>query len=107
VLTPDNGPPLDFGSVKMGTDSIALSVQIYNTGSADLMVSGLTTTGLDAGDYEILWPSVLGPIFPGGAMTLYLRFHPTSVGIRPATLNVFWNDPYLYSSIALTGNGTF
>jgi hypothetical protein len=101
-----DGGSYDYGSHTSGTNADVLFT-IENTGTADLtLTTPLTLGGADAGEYSIQsQPS--SPIAASGTTTFTIRFSPTSVGAKTATIAIANNDsdenPY---DLTLNGNGT-
>ena len=109
-VTPDNGPPLNFGSVQVGQND-TFNVTIGNTtsdaGQNLHFVSALTLSGTNPSDYTITSANPPADVPLGMATVVAIQFHPTAVGTRTATLNIATNDPLNSpQTIALTGIGT-
>ncbi|WP_375559882.1 choice-of-anchor D domain-containing protein [Bernardetia sp. OM2101] len=100
----------DFGDVaECGTNNLAKTYAIQNTGGTALTVSNITITGADAADFTL---SGL-PAFPAtvaattGTQTFTVTFNPSAIGNRVALVTVTNDDsdenPYTF---AINGNGT-
>jgi len=89
---------LNFGQVLIG-DSSTQTVTISNTGTADLVISLIETTGVDAGMFIVATggtnpcPSLTPTIAPGGNCTVNVTFSPTSKAQKTAALSISSNDP--------------
>ncbi len=85
--------------------SSSVSVEIENYGTQDLIVSGATFTGPDAGDFNsnIGAPTIAG----GSSQTFTINYAPSNTGSHFATLEIASNDadenPYI---INFEGVGT-
>jgi hypothetical protein len=95
-----------FGSVATGMTSAAQSVTITNNGTADLVISAVTLTGTDPGDFAHDGAGIT--LVPTGSTTINVTFTPSlPTGAKSATLQISSDDidtPNL--DITLTGTGT-
>lgn len=69
---------------------------VRNVGLANLTFTGgtrVTINGPAAQDFRVVLQPVDGTIGPGVFTRLRIRFDPTEVGTRLATVNIFTNDP--------------
>ncbi|GAB4346795.1 MAG: hypothetical protein Kow0099_28320 [Candidatus Abyssubacteria bacterium] len=80
----------DFGDVIVGQSSTPLTVEVTNTGNADLSVTGMTLS--DSTNY-LLTGNTAATIPPAGSHTVSVTFSPLSSGAHPATLTIDSNDP--------------
>ena len=111
ALEAPTGTPVTNGSGTLACGSIApgqtqdLSVTLRNTGSADLTAIAATLTGPDPGQFSLVStpPTTLAL---GASAAFTVRFSPTSLGAKIATLSIASNDsnanPF---TLALTGTG--
>ena len=90
-----------FGSQRVGTASAAQSVVLSNIGDADLVISGIGTSG----DFSVTGcaPASLPP---GGTCTLSILFEPSTTGARSGTVTITSNAAGSPHAIALSGTGT-
>ncbi len=95
--------PLDFSSVQVNATSTAQAITVSNSGTANLMVSGITMTG--TGAVSFLETNNCGTVAPSSSCIVNIAFKPTAFGAKSATVNIFHNAAGSSSSIALTGNG--
>jgi uncharacterized repeat protein (TIGR01451 family) len=95
---------LAFGGQAVGTTSPAKSVTITNTGTADLHVGKVSTSGADAGDFSAS-PSGCGKVAPMGTCTISVTFTPSAPGGRSATLSIVSDAPTTPDSVSLSGTG--
>ncbi|HQQ04631.1 MAG TPA: choice-of-anchor D domain-containing protein [Kiritimatiellia bacterium] len=88
--TPALADGTDYGLVLVAGGTKDHTFKIENTGTADLTVSGVTTTGTHAADYTVIsWPGIVNP---SASSNLIVRFDPSSPGPRTATLHVNSDD---------------
>ena len=94
---------MPFGNQATGTTSAGQVVTVTNTGSANLVVSGVTRSGTNANQFTST--TNCGTVAPGGSCTATVRFAPTSAGAKSATLNINNNAPGSPHTVSLTGTG--
>ncbi len=92
---------LTFPSRVIGSTSAASLVTISNTGLQSLVVSGVTTTGTDATQFTTT--NTCTTVASGGTCTVSVRFAPTTVGAKVATLNIASNAPGSPTTVGLSG----
>jgi hypothetical protein len=98
---------LAFADQAVGTIGGARSVTVTNTGDGSLRVSGVAVGGADASDFLVTNGSCTGErITKGFSCSLSVRFAPTALGARSATLRISSNDPASPSTVALSGTGS-
>jgi len=95
--TPTTADHTDFGAVGLNQSNIVRTYTITNSGSSSLSVGNVTTSGAAASDFVVLTqPS--SPLAAAGTTTFQVRFDPSAVGTRTATIqftnNVSTNSPY-------------
>ncbi|KHE91486.1 MAG: hypothetical protein SCABRO_02775 [Candidatus Scalindua brodae] len=84
----------DFGNEEEGSTSPAQAITISNTGTADLVIGAISTTGTDASDFIIQNENCSGQtIAPSGTCTVDVIFSPASAGSKNAVLSISSNDP--------------
>ena len=100
---------LTFATQAYLTQSGAQSFTVTSAGLANLLMSSISITGANAGDFSVsastcpLTPSVL---IPNGTCVISVKFRPTYANTRTATLIINSNDPLTPAlGIPLTGNG--
>jgi VCBS repeat protein/HYDIN/CFA65/VesB family protein len=95
---------LSFSALPVGTASAAQSVQLTNTGSADLNISGISVTGTNKGDFAQTssCPSLLSV---GSGCQIFVTFTPTGMGGRSASLSISDNATGSPQMLTLTGSG--
>lgn len=106
--TPQEGDNTDFGNVIVDGAAKANSFTIYNTGTADLTLSGTPKVSLSGhtGDFSVT--AVPGsPIESAGSTAFTITFDPTASGVRTALVSIANSDaakdPFTFS---LKGRGT-
>jgi Abnormal spindle-like microcephaly-assoc'd, ASPM-SPD-2-Hydin len=96
---------VSFPDVALGRVTDVTHVMITNSGAADLTVSSLHLGGSAPGAFLLGKQTCIGPtIAPGGTCRVNLRFAPSKLGGRLATL-VVANDAGPDLSVGLGGNG--
>jgi RHS repeat-associated protein len=91
---------LDFGKVAIGT-TIGLALQIYNLGTAPLIVSGITAPA----PWSVT-SSGGATVAPGGVLTVSVAFAPAAAGAAAGSLTISSNDPVQpQATVALAGAG--
>jgi 6-phosphogluconolactonase (cycloisomerase 2 family) len=107
-VTPSAADHTDFGSADLTSGSVDRIFTIANLGNGDLNLTGsplVQITGAHAADFSVIeQPS--SPVAPGGSTTFTVRFDPSAVGLRSATISIANNDadenPY---DFAIQGTG--
>jgi uncharacterized delta-60 repeat protein len=101
-----SGSARQFGTLNIG-ESASLTFTIRNVGNADLTDLTITRGGANPGDFTVTASPTAPLSGPDGSTTFTVRFAPTDVGIRAATLHIASNDadenPF---DILLNGTGT-
>ena len=102
VAAQNSSTPLDFGTATINRASTVRQITLYNTGNANLVISGASFSGAHAGDFSV--SGTLPTIAPNSGALLAVTFAPTAAGLRQATLTLNSNAaPY---SVDLQGTGT-
>jgi len=110
TLTPT---AINFGNVAVRVLSGAQTVTVRNTGTAPLTISAATRTGAAAADYQLTTatatPCVGVAVAPGASCTIQVRFSPSAIGLRSASLTLTHNPAgaaqATSSSLPLSGTG--
>ncbi len=98
---------LDFGMQPVGASGAPQSVIITNTGTAPLIFSSVTLTGVKAVHYAIASNTCSGAgVAPGATCAIGVRFAPTSIGSQSAGLQFAHNANGSPQSVNLNGIGT-
>lgn len=85
-MTPSTVDFTDFS-----TAAVTRTFTIQNLGSLDLNISGVSLSGANASEFAILTaPSAT--IAAGSSSNVVIKFNPTSVGLKTATLSIGSND---------------
>ncbi len=81
-----------FDSVRVATDSL-ITVQISNSGTAELVITDTSITGTDAAQFFFAQsPTLPVTILPGDdPLPIILRFRPDSLGVKTAALTLISN----------------
>jgi Kelch motif/Galactose oxidase, central domain/IPT/TIG domain len=94
---------LSFGAQEVGSTGPAQTVTVSNVGTADLHVSGIAVSGADPSDF--LGQGTCGLVAPGNSCSVAVRFAPTGIDLRQATVGVADDAPGSPQGIAVTGYG--
>ena len=95
---------LNLGAQLVSESSAASAVTLTNAGSAPLVITSISFTGADAGDFSEQ-NNCGSSLAAGGACTINVSFKPTAGGIRSAALSVSDDAPGSPQSVALSGTG--
>jgi hypothetical protein len=79
---------LTFGPVAVGSSEGPDTGSVYNTGDANVSITGLSITGPNAGDFAIYTNSCILSLVPGAFCQYQIIFVPTATGPRNATLQI-------------------
>jgi hypothetical protein len=103
--TPTTADSTDFGSFAVRNRLGVRTFTLRNTGGSTLTGVTVTMTGAAASDFAVTLPPPTS-LVPNGSATFQVRFLPSAVGARTATVNIASNDsarnPYRFD---LTGTG--
>ncbi len=100
---------ITFPSTTAGGSSAVYSVTAANTGTAPLIFSAISTSGVNANDFRIeptSTCSTASSVAAGGSCRVDLTFRPTVIGTLAASLVFAHNAPSGSSSVALNGVAT-
>ena len=103
---------IPFANQQVGTTSSTQTVTVANAGSAPLIINSVTPGGANPGQFAVTNTGTgscpigggTGGLAPGASCTITVRFHPTTVGSKAATLNVNVAAPAASGSVSLNGN---
>jgi hypothetical protein len=95
---------ITFAARTVGTTSGASNVTLRNVGPGGLTISGITITGTNPGDFSQT-SNCGASLARNGSCTIAVRFKPTAIGTRTATLRVDDSDPTSPELVTLTGTG--
>ncbi len=95
--------PLSWGDATIGVQK-DLTLNILETGTADLSIDSATLGGDNPGDFAIVtaMPLNITNTAGGNSAPLMLRCTPTVLGVRTATLTLTTNDDPDHSSVTFT-----
>ncbi len=96
---------ITFGNQIIGTQSVTQAVNIANTGTATMAISGITLSGTNASQFSVTGNCVT-TLTAGSNCSLLARFSPTALGAQSAQLTIVSdaaNTPT--ATVALSGNG--
>ncbi|MGD1155696.1 MAG: protease pro-enzyme activation domain-containing protein [Terriglobia bacterium] len=99
-------PSLTFGNQVLMTQSNTQTVTLTNTGSGNLIISGVTIGGADSQDFlEWVNCGINAALGPGVACPVAVAFFPQAAGTRTAMLSAVDNATGSPQTISLTGTG--
>jgi len=97
---------LTFGSQSVGSSS-EQAVTLTNAGSAPLIIGQVDVSGASASDFAKAADGCTGSVLHAGeSCSVSVRFAPTAVGSRNASLTFSDNAENSPQSVLLTGSGT-
>lgn len=96
-----------FAPQVVGTQSASQSVTLFNIGTATVRVNSIGITGTNPGDFSQTNNCPIGGnLGAGSSCRINVRFTPTAVGTRAATLSISTNDPGTpTATVSLSGTG--
>lgn len=104
--TPDNYDNTFFGTTLVDGGTIDKTFVIENVGNLPLSINGVTITGTNASDFSII-TNPANNILEQTSSNLIIRFNPSAIGLRNATVSIQNNDtnenPYTF---AIRGGGS-
>ena len=109
TLTPEPGLALDaieldVGSQPVAATSTARTLTLTNTGGAALVLSDITVTGTDVGDFVRGGTCAKGTSVASRATcTITIALKPATLGLKTATLTIASNAPGAAANVALRG----
>jgi hypothetical protein len=105
-MTP-NPASLTFPATRVGVTSSPLPVTITSSGGSNLILSGITIVGGNAGDFAQTNNCPIGGIglAPGASCTVNVTFTPSRRNVRTSSLRVSDNAPNSPQSVPLSGTG--
>jgi hypothetical protein len=104
-VTPAAPAALAFGTQNVATTSAARAITVSNTGTAALVVSGVTVTGTDAASFTATPVAGCASVAPGASCTVNVTFAPATAGAKTATVNIADNAPGSPHTVTVTGTG--
>lgn len=85
---------IDFGTVKVGSESAVQSLTVTNSGSTFLVISDVKTEGGNATDFVIKTDECKGKsLTPSSSCKIDMTFKPQSAGNATSALKISSNDP--------------
>jgi sugar lactone lactonase YvrE len=94
---------LNFGGVGQGVSS-SLTLQISNTGTVPVTISGITLAGANAGDFSQT-SNCIGNLPAGAQCTATVSFTPGGTMAETASLVLSGSNPFSPQVVSLSGNG--
>jgi hypothetical protein len=96
---------LSFGNQLEHTASTAATITVTNTGSAALVITAVSISGTNAGDFAFTAGTFPITVDPTKNTTIPVTFTPSGIGARTATLNIIDNAADSPQSVGLSGTG--
>lgn len=98
---------LDFGSVVVNTDSTLQSTTLTNTGNLDLHIGTISITGTSAAEYTQVGSTCAssGVVAPTSSCQITVRFRPSALNNRDASVQITHDAAGSPSGVVLTGIG--
>ena len=105
--TPSTSDGTDFGGVDVATDTLTRTFTIQNTGTGSLSLTGVPKVQITgSSDFTVTLQPVSPVNIDNPTTTFQIRFAPSGVGIRTATVTISNNDANEASyQFAIQGNG--
>ena len=97
-----------FGNQLINTVGSSQTVTVGNTGTAPLFITGIAVTGANLADFSktSTCPIMGSGLALGKTCTISLKFKPTTIGVKKASLAINVSSPALSKTVTLTGTGT-
>lgn len=95
---------VSFDSVGVGSTGSVKSITITNCGTAALVISNVSITGANTGDFIVV-TNMCGTVAAGATCQVNLQFAPTAGGSRSANLSISNNVSAAPQLLALIGSG--
>jgi len=110
TLNPGSTP---FSNQLIGTQGATTNVQLTNSGTATLNITGISLTGTDSAQFALVTPTSGSPICPQTASTLGagnscflgVQFAPTTIGTKSANVSVSDDASGSPQMVSLSGTG--
>jgi hypothetical protein len=93
---------VQFGSATVGGTGAARTINLSNTGSGTLLVTGIALSGTRVSDFTMTTTCGTS-LSAGGVCSISVNFLPRGFGLRTAALTLFTNAAASPQSIALNG----
>jgi len=97
---------LTFPDQVVGTASAtAQTITVSNTGTTNLTISGVTLTGADPIPQFSFTNGCTTTVAPGGSCAVSVRFAPTTIGAKTATVSIAHNAAGSSTNVTVSGTG--
>ena len=94
-----------FPSTVVGEDSASRTLVLKNPGPNAVTVSDVSVIGADAASFATVGNTCTGAVAADGSCSVTVRFRPTSLGAKTASLRFTDTAPGSPQSVALSGTG--
>jgi hypothetical protein len=102
-ISPSSVP---FANQLVNSSSSPTAISLSNTGAGTLVISSLTITGTNVGDFSVTAGTLPITVASNGSATVNVTFTPMLTGSRTASLTITDNASGSPQTVALTGTGT-
>lgn len=112
VAAPTTGPAVsapqfvNFPDTAVGQQSDPVYFNVTNSGGSPLHITAVTLTGSFTQDYAVTLDNRVGTLAPPASCTIGIRFAPTQVGGRPASLSIQDDAVDSPQTVGLVATGT-
>lgn len=96
---------MNFGNQTIHTTSLAKSVVVGNTGTGNLVLNNIGTTGSNSADFSFISTPLPITIAPQGKTTISVQFTPSGLGTRTGSLYIYDNVNNGTLLVGLGGTG--
>jgi hypothetical protein len=96
---------LSFGNQTLSTTSLSKNVVITNTGTGNLIINNIGTSGANNSDFAFTSGALPITVVPQGTTAIGVTFTPGGLGSRAATLYIYNNTTTGTFTVTLGGNG--
>jgi hypothetical protein len=96
---------LSFPAQIVYSPSVPKALTVNNTGTGDLLISTVTVTGANAGDFRAVAGALPLRVAAGSSGVVNVTFTPGGTGARTAVLSLIDNAPGSPHTVTLSGIG--
>jgi hypothetical protein len=99
---------LSLAATTVGSTSASQTLTLSNTGTAALVLSGVSISGTNASEFNLASGGSCAAgssVAPSSSCTIAVNFTPAAAGSRSATLSIVHNAPNSPTTVAISGTG--
>src|ERR1039458_6544281 len=100
-----NPGSLNFGNQTVNTTSTVKNAVITNTGTGNLVIYNIGTTGTDSADFSFTSSALPITVTPQSRTTIGVQFKPPSLGNQTGSMYIYDNTSVGTLAVNLTGSG--